>query len=572
MFQEKNTSLNGFCSVEEACFWENGATNEREIANFVSPGRVQMKSPKDLPPSAFKVYDRVLEKHRYVPRKWTQEEFETALPERFRGKTAVYQKEINIAKFDPHSEHGVFYIPSEHTHQPSNCPNPQKKTETKEKIKNLKAIFEKTGNSNPNCELCCDVDKLESSGKGKAYGMETEELERCKNSEAKVKLIEEDTVENCNEDMVNHVYENTEVLNNVLKTTEISHNAFSSFLNALLRCLLNIEPFVELLSNMPKSNPITVRLKHLMQSTGNPGQLVSEDLFLEFWEKFSESQNCDEMLVAVLEVLIDEIGQATDEDAGNLRSLIQGKFCHIKTCDRCTSVAKESEPFLFLNPTTPPTHSPNNSVLDINFLSCGSEGVWYITTRQFVIKRGMIIAHLVNELLSYPEFNACDSNFIRIGEVIGGRVVRTFDNNVELSMIRSASDIFAFNVLRFSCEFAEESNALSSTAVSCHLYFNCGLCLSDGKEIGLFIHKNCGGMICRDCLDVITQSYQDWELCPCPICEQPIDLDKELCRARINRRMPKELNPASIEANLLCEVMFRADKHIDGGTGIIIIR
>ena len=572
MFQDTSTSVNGFSGFGKAA-------NERGIGNFASPRQAQMKSPKDLPSSAFKVYDRVLEKHRYVPRQWTQEEFESALPERFKWKTtisvhnseAVFQKEINVDEFDSRNDNKAL-TPSENTYQSSlSCSNPQKKTEVKEKIKSLKAIFEKAGNSNADYKTsrAMPMDELDSFGKGETDVTETEELERCKDSEAKVKLIEEgDSIENCNEnvEMVNEFDESEEILNNILETTESSHNKFASFLDSVLRCLLDMEPFVELLSNVSKNNPIIGKLKRLMASIENPGQLVSEDLFLEFWEKFSESQNCDDVLVRFLETLIEEIGQAIGGNAGNLRSLIQGKFNHIKTCDRCASVTKDSEPFLFLNPSMPPVHSSNNSVLDINFVSCSSEGVWYITTRKFVIKRGMMVAHLVEELLSSPEFNTCDPRSIRLGEVIGSQLVKTFDNGVELSTIGSDSDIFAFNVLSFSSEFSEDSNALSSTAtMSYHLYFNCGLCLSDGKEVGLLVHKNCGGMICRDCLDVITQSYQDWELCPCPICEQPIDLDKELCRAQMKSGMPKELNPTSIESNVLCEVMFRADKHIDGG-------
>ena len=573
MLRESNANVNRFSSFGEPGLWRNGLANERKIHGFVSPSQIQMKSPKDLPPSAFKVYDRFLEKHRYVPRKWTQEEFEAALPERFKDKTAgsvhsseaVFQEEADINEFDAYTEHAV-HIPSENTHLLSICPDPQKKIEIKEKIKNLKAMFETTGNSNPNNEASNAVDiKLRGSGKDDAQRKDSEELERCKDSEAKVKLSEEDLVKNCYEDAANDTHEDAEILHNVLETTSISHNTFSSFLDALLRCLLNIEPFEELLLNVSKSTPIIDMLKHLVQLIGSPGQLVSRDLFLEFWEKISAVHNTDEILVTVLSVLNDEIAQATKENKGNLHSLIQGKFCHIQSCDCCALVVKDFEPFLFLNPATQPKHLQDNSTLDINFLLCSSEGVWYITTRQFLITHELTVAHIVSELLGYPEFRACESSSIRIGKVNGGRIVEILDSNVKLSAIRPTSDIFAFHVLRFNCEFAEGTNALNGTATPYHLYFNCGLCLGDGKEVGLFIHTNCGGMICRDCLDVITQSYQDWELCPCPNCEQPIDIDKELSRATRNREMPKELNAEFSETYVRCEVMFRADKHIDGG-------
>jgi hypothetical protein len=570
MFQETNTSINGLPVFGDAGLWRDGLTNEGKIRHFVSPSQIQMKSPKDLPWSAFKVYDRVLEKNRYVPRKWTQEEFEAALPERFKRKTAVtvFQNEADIGEFDAHKENAI-YIPNENAHQPRNCPDLQKKTEIKEKIKYLQAIFAETGNSNPDCESNNAVyTGLKASARGETHEKEQEELERCKDSEAKVKLIDGDLIKNCREDTVND--ENTEILHDVLRKTDIPCSTFSSFLDALVRCLLNIKPFEELLSNLSKSSPIIDMLKPLMQLTDDPGQLVSQKLVSAFWEKISDIHNHDELLAMVLAVLHDEIAQAAEENEDNLRSLIQGKFCHIQSCDCCTSIAKDFEPFLFLNPTTPPTYPQNNSIVDVNFLSCSSEGVWYITTRQFVITHGMTVAHLVDELLTYPEFNACGSSSIRIGKVSCGRIVQTLDNNVKLSTIKSTSDIFAFNVLRFNCVLAEDTNALSSTAISYQLYFNCGLCLSGGKEVGLFIHKNCGGMICRDCLNVITQSYQDWELCPCPNCEQPIDIDKELSRARTNRDIPKELNPGSTEDNCWCEVMFRADKHIDGGINTIV--
>ena len=550
MFQDTSRSVNGISRFEEAYPGRNEIENEREIDCCGSPSQAQMKSPKDLPSGAYKVYDRVLERHRYIPRKWTQEEFEAALPGRFKSKPTVsyhdseagFEKDINVNGYNL-SENETFTA-SEKIKQPSGFSNSQTKRELEEKIKNLKAIFEKAGKSNDDCETSSNMDEMERTEKVEMDETQVEELERCKDSEAKVKLIEEpDFAGNCDE--------NSEEVN-----TESSRNNFCSFLNAFLRCLLKIESFVELLSNISGNNPIIVKLKFLMQSIENPQQLDSEDMFLNFLEEFSECHSCDEVLAIFLETLIED---TSSEGASNLRSLIQGEFCHITTCDSCVSIAKDFEPFLFLNPTTPSVHSQNNRVFDINFLTCSCEGIWLVTTRQFVIKPGMLVNDLVEELLSCPEFNGCNS--IHIGEVSGGRLIETFDKDVELSTIRSNSDIFAFNVLNFSNEFAESSHASRSTAMPYHLYYNCGLCLSDGKDVGLFTHKKCGGMICRDCLDMITQSYHEWEHCPCPICEQTIDLDKELCRARMSETR-EELTPGS---NLYCEVMFRADKHIDGG-------
>lgn len=546
MFQDTSRGVNGISRFEEAYLWGNEDGNEREFDHFSSAGQAQMKSPKDLPSSAFKVYDRVLERHRYIPRKWTQEEFEAALPQRFKGKTyhdseAGFEKETNVDGF--HLSENETLTANEKINQLSDFSNPQKKRELKEKIKNLKAIFEKAGKSNGEFETSSINMEIDSSEKVEMDKTQVEELERCKDSEAKVKLIEEaDSAGNCDE--------NSERVN-----TESSNNTFSSFLNAFLRCLLKIESFIGLLSNTSENNPIMVKLKFLTQSIENPQQFELEDVFLKFLEKFSECQNCDEVLAIFLEMLIEETSL---EDASNLRSLFQGEFCHITTCDSCGSIAKDFEKFLFLNPTTPAVHSPDR-VFDINFLSCSYEGIWSIATQQFVIKPGMLVNDLVEELLSCPEFNGCDS--IHIGEVSGGRLIRTFNKNDELSTIGPNSDIFAFNVLNFSNAFTESSRTSRNTAMPYHLYFNCGLCLGDGKEVGLFTHKKCGGMICRDCLDVITQSYHEWEHCPCPICEQAIDLDKDLCGARMSG-IREGLTPGS---NLLCEVMFRADRNIDGG-------
>ena len=544
MFQDTGKSVDGISSFEEVYLWRKEFANGREIDRFGSPGQTQMKSPKDLSSSAFKVYDRVLERHRYIPRKWTQEEFEAALPGRFKDKTAAskpdceagLQKEMHVDGL--YLSENETFAANEKINEASGVLNPQKKTELKEKIKNLKAIFEKASKSNGEFDMN-STNEMDSSEKIEMDKTQVEELERCKDSEAKVKLIEEaESNGNC---------------------AETSKRVNTSFLNAFLQCLFRAESFVQLLSNASENNPFIVKLKCLTQSMENPHQLDSDDVFLEILEEFSECQSRDEVLAIFLEKLTQE---TSSEGVSSLGSLIQGKFCHIATCESCASIANDFEPFLFLNPTAQVANSPNNRVLDVNFVCCSCEGIWSVTTRQFVIKAGMVVNDLMEELLGFPEFEGCDS--VHIGEVDRGRLIQTFDKNVELSSISSTSDIFAFNVLSLSSEFAESS---CNTAMPYHLYFNCGLCLSDGEDVGLFTHLKCGGMICRDCLNVITQSYHEWELCPCPICEQAIDLDKELCRAGTRRERREELKPSR-----LCEVMFRADTHVDGGIALAISR
>ena len=573
MFQDTSTRSNGISCFREAVSWRNERTKERKIDNVMSPGQAQMKSPKGLPSSAFKVYDRILEKNRYIPRKWTQEEFEAAFPERFKNNTNETRpdfRDVEKDEFDDDKEKEQAFIPSENAQQPS-CSNLQNGFKTKEKIKNLKAIFEKAGNTE--CHASRIMDKLESLQTGckvetELDGAETEELERCKDSEARVKLLEEDT-------RVSPL-ETAEVLNEVFeKQTEIGQNEFPSFIKACLQCLLSINPFVNILSNIsaaPENNlsPILNKLFNFLHSTPSieNEEQYSElhQLFQDFYLMFSESKKCDEVLAIILEILIQEMREVT-RDEEKLRSLIQGMLCHTKTCESCKTITKDSEAFLFLNPTTPlSTAADTTSVLDVNFLSCDAEGVWYISSRQFVISAETTVRDLKEKLVKTPEFYAsrCEPSSTRIGEVQGGKILVIFDDEDEVSTIMKrspTSSVFAFNVLNFHSEVAEEFNSLSNIALPYHLYFNCGLCLSDGKEVGLFVHKNCGGMVCRECLDVITQSYQDWELCPCPICERPIDLDKELCKARTSHGTASELH----STRSMVEVLFRADTPIDGG-------
>ena len=567
MFRDTTRRSNNIPGFGKTNLWRNGITNPRGIDNFVSPPRAKIKSPKDLSSSAFKVYDRVLERHRYVPRKWTQEEFEAALPERFSGKPFVsaqnsevdfHKPNLNIDElnFDKESD-----VPAENTgkHIPS-CSNHQGKAEIKEKIKNLKAIFEQTAKINGVCKTSGIVDRLERSGRSEIQDKATDELERCKDSEAKVKLIDEgESGSNCNEneEIVDDISEKASY--NTSETTKTSNKEFPNFVEAFIRCLLNSKPFLEMPLNVSQDNTVITMLKQWIE---HPRQFVSEESFLKLWRKVSECQNSDEILEMLLETLVGENGQRNGEQAVDLRSLVQGEFCHIKTCDCCSTTDKYVEPFLFLNPKTPASCLSKKSALDVNFLSCGSEGFWHIATRHFLIKPGMMVAHIVDELLRSPEFHGCDS--MRIGEVEEGRLVRRLSNDAELPILRSTSNLFAFNVMNFSDEFVE-GGAISSTGMPSHLYFHCGLCLSDGKEVCLFMHKSCGGMLCRDCLDVITQSYHEWEPCPCPICEQSIDLDKDLCKARMDRPTTRELSPTSTTTDRFCEIMFRAGNHIDGG-------
>lgn len=572
MFQDASAGCNRVFPLWEAGFWRNRGADVREIDDFSSHSQIQGESSKDLPPSAFKVYDKVSEKHRYVPRKWTQEEFEAALPERFtRNATIhkVFQNNFNPDKFDPITESEA----AASSESQDIAPNSRTKAEITEKIKNLTEIFENNGNPNANCKTSGAVHKSESFGRIATDVSEMDELERCKDSEARVKVIEK-------EDRAEISYENAETVEvaprrnaeklhaNCDLETEICRNEFSSFLNACLRCLLYVEPFAKMVNISPgnSQNPVVTKLQNLIKSLENPEQSLPEDLFREFRKKISERSNCDEVLAGFLETLIQE----TQNEDG-LRSLFQGEFCHIKTCDRCTTIVKETEPFLFLNPTTAPGCPPNNNDLDVTFLSSNFDGIWYITTRQFTIKPGMTFVHIKEELLNCPEFKACEPNLIRIGEVKDSRIIGIFNDCDEVATIfltlAPTSSIFAFHILNFTSEVAAGASSFNSTATCYQLYFNCGLCLSDGKEVGLYIHKNCGGMVCRDCLDVITQSYQDWELCPCPICERPMNLDKELCKARMSSMVPHGQHQKL--PNLQCQVMFRADKPIDGGINIL---
>ncbi|XP_028412247.1 uncharacterized protein LOC114535064 [Dendronephthya gigantea] len=571
MFQDASTGFNFVLPLGEAGFWRNGSRDAGGTDDFPSNRQNQVSSPKDLPPSAFKVYDKVSEKHRYVPRQWTQEEFEAALPDRFTRNATV--REV----FQNDFEHDEFVVYKDNeavsSRESENIPqNSRTKAEIAEKIRYLKEIFENSGTSKADCKTNGAVYTTESLGRIVTDVSEMDELERCKDSEAKVKVIEK-------EDPAEISYENAEIVEDASSKnpqkihvncdleTEVCRNKFSSFLDACLRCLLNVGPFVKManISSGNRRKPVITKLQSFIESLENPEQSLPEDPFLEFLQKISERSNCDEVLAGFLETVIKET-QAED----SLRPLFHGEFCHIKTCDRCTTIAKETQPFLFLNPTTAPGRPPNNDVLDVNFVSSSFDGIWYITTRQFTIKPGMTFSHLKEDLLSCPEFEACDPNSIRMGEVKDGRIIRTFNDSDELgTLLRtlpSTSSIFAFHVLNFTSEFAVEVSSFNSTAACYQLYFNCGLCLSDGSDVRLYIHKGCGGMVCRDCLDVITQSYQDWELCPCPICERPMDLDKDLCRARMNDIVPQEPHPES--PNLLCQVMFRANKPIDGGREI----
>lgn len=540
--------------------------NENNREKFARCSQDQIRSAKELPLNTFRVYDRVLEKHRYVPREWTQEEFEAALPERFKRKVTTLSQnpeDINIDKCDFRDDNTTF-----NKSQSSSFQNRfQKKVEVKDGIKNVKAIFENTDCPTENFEI--ELERRLSQGKSRSCGKnetnETEELERCKDSEAKVKLIENETGESCVHP--NQPREIAKASTNFSRTSENSHNKYAFYFDAVLRCLLKTKPFRDILSTGSQNTPILTKLKCLKQSGINENSRAI--LIFDLFPKFGNFQNFDQVLVTFLENLIDEIG---DELGRKLRSLIQGKFCHIKTCKRCESIEKDFEIFLLLNPKAPAIDLlNNNNVLDVSFLSCSSDGTWQMNTRQFVILKGKTITHLVDELLSSPEFDACNSKSIRIGEVFGNRVVRRFDSSQELATIKGGSNVFAFNALNFN---AAGSNTLDDMDISYHLYFACGLCLSDGKDVdGLFVHTNCGGMICRDCLDVITQSYQDWELCPCAICEQPINLDKELCRATPSRATQKELGFQSsnaAESSILCYLMFRVDRHIDRGIGLLL--
>ena len=556
MSKNTESSLSSVSSDGTTFEWRTDGTKKE-----VNSGDTNLAQNTIFPlPSTFKVYDKVSEKNRYVPRKWTQEEFEAALPQRFKqGSSRRNEYPIDLAKDveendlkyenkkPPWSYEDTLPSPSQAVSQ-----HLPKRPEINEKISHMKAVFQGAQNED-DCDQLSDANELKS----------------CKESETKVILTnEEDPEEETTDGGLLKCEENEFI--------ESCYNTYTSFMDGCLQCLLNLEAVVQPLDacysagktcssfQIDKLGAILETVQ--LSDKSNPEklqQLCLQDVFPKLYKKM---QDCNRRLDEVLEFLL----KTFIKENGQVRSLFQGKFCHSTFCEQCETVVKEYQPFSFLNPASPP---PNNHTLEVNIFSC-KDGVWEISSKETSIYPGMTVAGLKEELLNLPDFfDASDVSVIEIGEVMKGHLENIFENTEELLELdlQPGSAIFAFHVLDYpvevknshkDCSQAVKSSARGFADMSYHLYFNCGLCLNDGKEVGLLMHQSCGGMVCRDCLDEILLTNRGWELCPCPICERPIDLDKELCQTKFSMET-KETQP-----DVVCGVMLRTAGYCNGRNSI----
>ena len=569
LYNDRESRLN--CASR---FGANSCTRNKEIKRLSNDNIVDTNRRKNAmfpSPNAFRVYEKISQKNRYIPRKWTQEEFEAALPQRFRegNNTSVARRntDIDLAPKVKQGEENELKKVKEQVLPPSENTSlgpsttafqyPQKGIKINEKISSLKAIFE----GDKSESLCDQLNRTE----------DVCDLESCKKKE--------DKLTSSNERGEKEDVKDGEVKceDNESEATKCPLKTCTSFVDSCLQCLLNIDQIVQFVSNTsltcttcPSIDPAI--LKNLLKTalsfdksnSRKPWSLCLQDVFHKLYDEVTaQSRSWDEALKVLLETFVEVI---SGQDKFDLRTVFQGKFCHARICEHCETVVREYQPFMFLNPTLPPSITPDNHPVDIKMLSC-TDGFWHVTSREISVPPGITVADLKEELAKHSDFfGPCDVSAIKIGAVKNSRI-KVFDDTKDLSEPRvdPASSIFVFNVINYqpekkntnkqdkNCTETTKSRSLGFANMSYHLFFNCGLCLNDDKDVGLLMHQSCGGMVCRDCLNEISQTNGDWKLCPCPICERPIDLDKEFCSMKINAENDK----IETQPDVVCGVVFR---------------
>lgn len=393
-----------------------------------------MNNSGDPVHNSFKVSDKITEQHRYVPRQWTQEEFEAALPERFKTKQMI-KNAVKLVQEDASAQDLCM-------NKPATSFNKSRKMEN-EKIRSLRALFESEGENLQHFRKG-DAEDPNAKTNHEQNTIQIEELERCKNSEVKVKMNQADLVKRNDKEK-----DESKSTSSSCKTLQTECQDFNSFFESVLKCLLSIRSFVEVLSSFSDANPIIYEFKKVIKSIENHHKPEFEKCVANFSEKLSEYQSSDELLL-ILKLLIDTLRESDEIDENRIRRLFQGKFCHTQTCFICKKITTILEPFFCLNPDnkTAEIDIGQSDSLMVSFQCCNYNGSWQIETITLPKKSGITAAELIEEILKHPEFFNCERDDIRIGLVRNGCIVSLLDNTKNIFSIQE-TDLFAFNVLKF---------------------------------------------------------------------------------------------------------------------------